>query len=256
MSSDGELLRVAHGGHYRRQGACVMEWVSLILGEHVELVDGEVVVDWEGSRYDKHDAPTCAHHLIRSVAVTVNDCGGQKIRDRLAGCIPGLLRSGSLPPELGDATDRLGWRLRLRMVEHLQRVVDEPVEEHHREALELARRRAGQTPETRAERGQDSTRIGILSRRCREVRGVSLQDDLTVGLLLGVDHLYTVLACLMMRGTPDLDPVELLEELMLELEKFKAEEGLLGGDPEPLYLEQEELDQLVETLSGEGSGEV
>ncbi|HET9733231.1 MAG TPA: hypothetical protein VFP54_11200 [Acidimicrobiales bacterium] len=67
-----EAMWIAKGAHPDGDGACVMEWVSLLAG---------------GA---KTDHPGCTNPLIAAAAITVNDLLGDEDRQRLAPLVPRL----------------------------------------------------------------------------------------------------------------------------------------------------------------------
>lgn len=251
--------RVDRGGHSEKVGACIMEWVSLIWARQVR-VDGErVLVDWETANGYKSDTPTCTNTYVTHLAILTNDRVSQAQRDRLARLLPRLIRaSDPLPPALGwqgdDPAERVKLRLRLWMIE---RVLGS---EGEGELTEVGRALlAGARDLVRGTTNRDAVRdlAGAVLDHYRRGRRFPSDwsdwdwvvwehwDASNVGDLL--DKLTT--------GVQNDELVDLLEELLDRFDKARAEEGVLGDDPQPLYLTEDELGRVVRELSGEETDE-
>src|SRR4051812_19294208 len=84
-----KTLRLSHGRHTSRPGACVMEVVSLLFHRRV-IVNGNVEPDWEWS--GKTDAPRCTSVAVAVATQRVHDRTPDDELGRLAPLLPRLLR--------------------------------------------------------------------------------------------------------------------------------------------------------------------
>lgn len=222
-----------------------MEWVSLLLGEQVKVEDGVVRVDWDSANAYKTDEPTCTNHTVTVAAITVNDWLEQEHRDQLAALLPRLIRA--VDPEDFQAAYRVQRRLRLWLLDRALAATEGELSEAGRALLEAVREAARLGVSGFEE--LNSTRE--LARRLASVRKASERDLLLHehwDSLAGDGLLDRVLLDLKQTGDPR-DALRFLEDLLDQLDKAKAEEGLLGDDPEPLYLSDEEMARVVEELS-------
>jgi hypothetical protein len=125
-------LKLAKGNHRLKDGGCLVEIVSMLLGRQV-IVDGVLKPNWLWPA--KTDAPPCISPIISHACQKVNDALPVDERQRLALLIPRILRARSMDH---DVERRIGIRLTLwaaRSAEHL--LEPEILDRFHR-ALELS----------------------------------------------------------------------------------------------------------------------
>lgn len=243
---------VAPGGHRNSSGGCVMEWVSLLVGNQVELVGEHVVVRWSEANVHKTDHPMCTHPYVTQAAIDANDHTSQEARNRLALLIPRLTRAGYGSAEF-EVQLRINRRLELYL---LERFIDrfrqrgnppsalgeellESMREYARdlvpwdEVKRLRARLAGWLEGIRPGTADDDN----YGADAYLVNYASLEDDPAM-----------LMAALSGKGV---GKVKFVEDLLTQLEKIKADEGLLD-DPTDLYLSEEELEAVASKLAERG----
>lgn len=219
-------------------GACVMEWVSILNGGAVQRdARGQLVVDWHSEV--KTDQPGCTNAVVTTYAIDVNDQLDNRERRRLAPLIPRLLRAGRASDWRAEARINIRlicWALRQQMTTPDGESVLDQIEEMLRSGRGVDLRHndlRGEPFWVRAHAKGLHSAAALLAQNADQ-REVARELD---GILMDVT-------------LPDLEGglVLWLSDLLDAHDKILADEGELLWDPEDGYLDEEDLEELLERL--------